>query len=350
MNLNKRQFVIIIDIIVLFFIAFILFSIRKNISNVITPFIMSLVVAYLLNPLVDFMEKKGIRRNLAILIAFVGIIIILVLLFMSFIPRLANDISVLVNDIPNIFIEFDKLIEDIKNNPNYIIDVSRFFDIDKELLKLSESFREVLTNLSSRLLQSTAKLLDIVMIPIITYYYLKDKNKFIRHLYHLIPVKFREETRKISADIDTVLGGFIRGQLIIALFVGLLTGIGCYVIGIPYSWTVGLVAGVTNIIPYFGPFLGGIMPVILGLMNKPILALWVVIWIIVVQQIESTFLSPKIMSHSVGLHPLTVIFSILLFGNIFGVIGMIIGVPLIGSIKVIMNYGKEFIASVKESY
>ena len=120
----------------------------------------------------------------------------------------------------------------------------------------------------------------------------------------LINDRRRESLKVVAGEIDVVLGGFIRGQLVIAVFVGILTGVGCRIIGVPHSLTVGLVAGITNIIPYFGPWIGGVLPVVLAIMDNPIRALWVAIMIVIVQQLEAVFISPQVMSRSVGLHPL----------------------------------------------
>ena len=191
------------------------------------------------------------------------------------------------------------------------------------------------------MVSSTGTLLDIIITPIITFYYLKDKDNILKAITGNLPKNALSKIKELGRDIDKVLGGFIKGQITVAAFVGILTGIGCFFIGVPYALTIGLVAGITNIIPYFGPWLGGILPVVLAFMERPLMALWVVILILVIQQIESAFLSPQIMSHSVGLHPLLVMFSVLFFGSMFGILGMIIGVPLMGVLKILLGYVKE---------
>lgn len=340
MNLDKKRINLIFDLSLLAFVLIILFFIRKNIMSVISPFLYALVIAYLMDPLVSFLERKGIKRVLAILLVFILIAAIITGLFMTFVPKLVKDISVLVSDIPNIFKGIGGFIEDIREGNRTIssIDISSFIDIDKELANLSNVAKNALGLLSSNLIASTGKLLDAIMVPLITFYYLKDKKEFLPIVWGLIPYRFTPVVRPILRDIDGVIGGFIKGQLLVALFVGILTGIACRIIGLPYSITIGLIAGITNVIPYFGPWIGGIMPIILAIITRPVLALWVIVFIVIIQQIESNFLSPQIMSQSVGLHPLLVMFSILLFGNIFGVVGMIIGVPIMGTIKVLIRY------------
>lgn len=344
MNINKKHYKLAFDIGLFAIIILGLFFIRKNIMDVINPFLYALVLAYILNPLVNWIEKKGLKRSVAILLVFLSILLIVSILFISFIPKLVSDISVLISDIPNIFEFIENTVNSIKTGDIFISfqKYYDFFNIDSQLDQISTSIKQALTRFLSILISSTSGLLDIVMTPIITFYYLKDKDKFVKLIMEAVPEKFREKLKEITGEIDKVLGGFIRGQLIVAGFVGFLTGLGCKILGVPYALTIGLVAGLTNIIPYFGPWIGGIMPVILSLMNSPMTTIWVIVLIIIVQQIESTFLSPQIMSHSVGLHPLSVIFSVLLFGNIFGIFGMILGVPITGTIKVLIKYIYQF--------
>ncbi len=337
---KQKTFNLVIDISMAVFVLVVFLLIRPNLMNVINPFIYGIVFSFLLNPAVSFFDKRGLPRILSILIVFILLAAILTGLIMSFVPTLAQDVSVLAQEVPTLINFVEQFITDFRDgNMAFMPDfVFEFIDIDEELANIGQVVRDSLENLYSILISSTGTLLDIIMTPIITFYYLKDKEKIKNFIMKQFSFRHHYEIKAFARDIKKVLGGFIRGQLIVACFVGILTGVGCLVIGIPYALTIGLVAGVTNIIPYFGPWIGGIMPVILGLMNRPILALWVVLWIIIVQQIESSFISPQVMSHSVGLHPLLVIFSVIFFGSMLGIPGMILGVPITASIKVVVRY------------
>lgn len=341
----------IFDLIVLIVLIVVLYNLRISFKNVITPFIYALVLGYLLNPAVDFLEGKKIKRPLAIIIMFLAIFSVISIIFATIIPTLGRDVSVLASELPSIFKFVERAVYEIQMGEITFVPefLTELIDFESELGRIQELLKNSVTQISAVIMASTGTLLDIVMTPIITFYYLNDKKKLIGGIKGLIPLKHLNAIEKILTDIDKVLGGFIKGQIIVAAFVGVLTGIGCAVIGVPYSITIGLVTGITNIIPYFGPWIGGILPVLLALMNNPITALWVVIWVLVVQQIESSFISPQIMAHSVGLHPLTVMFSVLFFGNVFGIIGMIIGVPLTGTIKVLINYLMEYMKFLKST-
>jgi predicted PurR-regulated permease PerM len=340
LKISKNQKYLALDVLFVCLGLALFLILDKYIINVIAPFVYALVLSYLLDPLIKFMEARKIKRIYGIIIVFLSIVILISLLFMSFIPSLAEDVSVLVRDIPGIFSFITNFISDF---PALLPEgLYEFMDLDSQFEKISQWISDSLSQFSSVLVESTKSLINIVMTPLITFYYLKDKEKFISGLLDKLGPEIKKRVSDVAGRIDKVFGGFIKGQLLVAAFVGILTGIGCKIIGVPYSLTIGLVAGVTNIIPYFGPWLGGILPVILALMNAPITALWVLLLIVGIQQVEAAFISPQIMSHSVGLHPLTVMFSVLLFGNAMGIPGMILGVPITGTLKVIYNYILEF--------
>lgn len=335
---------LIFDIGVMVVIVAIFLLISKNIMAVISPFVISLVIAYLLNPIVTLLEKKGVKRYLAILLVFILILLLITGLFMTFIPKLVDDLSVFASQLPQMIDGVDDFLQGVRQGEIKLFpfDITSFIDIDKELQGITDRIKDGIGAVSTALIAGTGKLINVIMVPIITFYFLKDKDDFIQLFYNGLPLRIKRHTDVIFKDIDKVIGGFLRGQLIVATFVGILTGLGCRIIGLPYSLTIGLLAGVTNVIPFFGPWLGGITPVLLALMTDPIKVIWVLVVIVVVQQIESNFLSPQIMSQSVGLHPVAVMFSILLFGNIFGIVGMIIAVPIAGTIKVLIKHGTAY--------
>jgi predicted PurR-regulated permease PerM len=317
--------------------------IYKPLGNIINPFVYALVLAYILNPLVKALEKRKIKRIWAILMVFILLFAIIGIAFATIIPRLTGDLSGFIEDIPNIVKFVERVISELRAGEITFIpeEFRDFLNVEEEMSRAGEYLRNAFRGIFDALVNSTGTLLDIIITPIITFYYLKDKDKIIKAFTQDIPDSVYSKIKELAGDMDKVLGGFIKGQIAVAAFVGILTGVGCWFIGVPYALTVGLVAGITNIIPYFGPWLGGVLPVVLGFMEKPIMALWVVILIIVIQQIETAFLSPQIMSHSVGMHPLLVMFSVLFFGSMFGIAGMIIGVPLMGVLKILFGYLKE---------
>lgn len=323
--------------------------IHNPLRNIINPFIYALVLAYLLNPLVKLLEKRKIKRVWAILIVFVLLLFIISIAFATLIPSLTGDLQIFIDEIPNILKFIERVAGELQSGQISFIPegIQDFLNLDEQMENIGDFLRNAFRGVFNRLVSSTGTLLDIIITPIITFYYLKDKDKIIKAITVEISEKNMSKIKELGGEVDKVLGGFIKGQLTVAAFVGILTGTGCWIIGVPYSLTIGLVAGLTNIIPYFGPWIGGVLPVILAFMERPLMALWVVILIVVIQQVESAFLSPQIMSHSVGLHPLLVMFSVLFFGSMLGILGMIIGVPLMGVLKIAFRYLKEFRSGIE---
>lgn len=331
-----------IVLIVLAIIAFIF--IRRPLFNVINPFIYALVVAYLLDPFVKMLEKRKIKRIWAILIIFLIIVSLFAILFATFIPKLTDEVKDFIDNIPSIFESITKSIKNFQLNGFEFIpkQMRDYLNLDKQLENISKYVQGAFNGLFGFLIQSTGTIFDLAMTPLISFYYLKDKEKIKNLILKTFPLRYREFIKRLGRDVDKVLGGFIKGQLTVAAFVGILMGIGSLVIGIPYALTIGLVAGITNIIPFFGPWLGGILPTILAFIEKPVMALWAIALLIAVQQIESAFITPNVMSESVGIHPLLIIFSVLFFGSLFGIVGMILGVPLMAILLLVFGYIKEY--------
>ena len=333
-----------IDIVLVLVAIVVFIYIRKPLFSVINPFIYALVVAYLLDPLVKMLERKKIKRIWAILLVFLVILTVFIVLFATFIPMLSQEVGEFIDNIPSIFETVKKTIENFQVNGFQFIpsEMRDYFDLDKQLENISKYVEGFFNGLFGFLVASTGTIFDLFMTPLIAFYYLKDKEKIKNLILNVFPLRYREFVKRVGRDVNKVLGGFIKGQLTVAAFVGILMGVGSLIIGIPYALTIGLVAGITNIIPFFGPWLGGILPTILAFIEKPIMAVWAIGLLVVVQQIEAAFITPNIMSESVGIHPLLIIFSVLFFGSLFGIVGMILGVPLMAVFLLVFGYIKEY--------
>ncbi len=334
----------IIDIVLFILVIIAFIYIRKPLFSVINPFIYALVVAYLLDPFVKMLERRKIKRIWAIVLVFLIIFTVFAVLFATFIPMLSQEVGEFIEDIPGIFESVRKSVENFQLNGFEFIpkEMRDYLNFDKQLENISGYVERFFNGLFGFLVASTGTIFDLVMTPLIAFYYLKDKEKIKSLILNSFPLRYKEFVKRFGNDVNKVLGGFIKGQLTVAFFVGLLTGIGSLIIGIPYALTIGLVAGITNIIPFFGPWLGGILPTVLAFIERPSLALWAIGLLVVVQQIEAAFITPNVMSESVGIHPLLIIFSVLFFGSLFGIVGMILGVPMMAVLLLIIGYIKEY--------
>ncbi len=332
---------------VMFFLL--LVNLRGLLLSILSPFIVAIVLAYILNPLIKKLCCRGMPRLWGVLLVYLTISVLIFVFSITLIPRMTAEIKNLIDLLPNygnetfdyfydLYLSYNKNVENLPEEFNAVkdllrININRFQDIVITILK----------SVTEGLLAIFSKVVGLVLIPILAFYFLKDAEDFKRSLIMLIPAKGRREVLSIARDIDKVLGGFIRGQLIVAAFVGLLTTVTLMLLGVNFAVLVGLIAGLANVIPYFGPIIGIIPGVLFAIMDSPIKALWVIIAFTIIQQIESGILSPKIVGESVGLHPIFVILALLVGGKFFGIVGLLVAVPVAGVLKVLGNHIIKYI-------
>ncbi|KNZ43283.1 AI-2E family transporter [Acetobacterium bakii] len=333
---DKKR-LLIINIIVVLVIGILIFMIWPTFKGMISPFFIAVILAYLLNPLVGSFERRGFNRGLSVLIVFVVVLVLVISAFMSFIPSLIASISGMISSIPNFISQLQQYSTEITNYVTHISNsqISNYFNIEEILGNVLKGFGTALQGISNAILQNSGQLMNLIIIPLVTIFILLDKEFFINGIMYLVPLKYRNDMLKMCCDIDLVIGGFIKGQGLTSLIAGIATGIGAFALGIPYASIIGVVAGITTMIPYFGPVVGTIVIAFIVLFTKPMMLIPMLIVIAVVQVVCGNFLAPKLMSGNVGLHPVFIIFSIFFFGAMFGGVGMIMAVPLLGTIKVI---------------
>ncbi len=347
LHIKKRYIFYFIIIIMIIYIIYQLFIKTEGMGQLIYAILISIIITYLLNPIVNFMEKKKIERIWGVIIIYFTIVALIVLLSMSIIPRLIEEFRRLINILPNYF-------NQINNISNQIYDIysNNLNNLPEEFHNIKESFDQNLYKIQSAVITSAenfvnsimsffSKLLTILIVPILTFYFLKDKDHFKKKIYKSIPKQYRADVVSVSRDIDLALGKFIRGQLIVAAFVGIGTTLGLLLLRVDFALIIGLIAGIFNIIPYFGPIIGIIPAIVFAALENPSKVLWVIILFISIQQIEGNFLSPKIVGESVGLHPVIVIIALLIGGGFMGILGMLLAIPVIVIMRVIVNFGVD---------
>ena len=261
------------------------------------------------------------------------------------IPALITESKKLIADIPNYIQEIQGKIllfreSGIKQLPKSI---SRMMDSNIE--QVEATILNSLENLVMLILNFFSRMLNIVMIPVLTFYFLKDKNHFVRLINYSIPRRWKSAILEIAKKSDRVIGNFIRGRLIVALIIGIFISIGLRIIGIQYTVIIGLIAGILDIIPFFGPVIGAVPAIILAFLQDPTKVIWVILLFIIVQQVEGDIIAPKIIGESLGLHPVSVIFSLLVGGTFFGIMGMILAIPGAAILKIIIEYMVNHIAT-----
>ncbi|MBS3937471.1 MAG: AI-2E family transporter [Peptococcaceae bacterium] len=312
-----------------------LFVYREALFSVATPFILSILLAYLLMPLVDFLHLCKLPRVLAIALVYLALALLFFVLVTTALPKILAEIEYFTEKVPQLAISLTGFIVELEdlfqrlNLPPLI-----HYAIEENIAHSKNILLGWMDHGVEWVLTLPSKMLFILVTPIVTFYILKDIQVIRAGMREMLPSKYRLRVLRYVACIDLTLGRWIRGQIIVAFSVGLLTAIGLRLIGLEYAVLLGTIAGLLDVVPYFGPVMGGVLPLLLGLIESPAMAFKVLIVIIVVQQIESNFITPQILGQSLNLHPLTIIFALLLGGEVGGFLGLLLAVPIAAIIKV----------------
>ena len=306
---------------------------------ILTPLIFSVLVAFLLNPIINYLERQGLSKTLSIVIMYIFFLVVLILLCFNLVPTLIRELQELIKALPGyteIFLNYFEQLEsdykrfDLPEGIRQAIDEG-IEEIQKDLILFLERLTQLLISLFSQVLA-------LFLVPIFTFYFLRDSEKFKATLMNILPEDYRETFRETLNDINTTVGTYLRGLVLISGMVGTLVYIGLLILGVEFALFLGLLNALTNFIPYFGPVIGSIPATLIALLQSPALAWKVVLLIILIQQVESQLLAPQILGRKLGFHPLSVILAVLLGGKLFGFIGLVLSVPMLAIIRVIVRH------------
>lgn len=328
MTLRKLSFILFI---LPFIVGVIYFS-----KAIIAPFVVAFFLAYALNPVVRALQKKGARRDLAILSVYLVIFLLGAMLIEIVLPQFIHDLTRMVQKMPTIFNDFQSIEKQMIKKLNSLHIPINFNLLIPEFINRGETIiRNSLDLLGRGLVNFISKSLLYALVPLLAYYISRDYPRLKLHAFQWVLKNFGRHWTQTFLKIDAVFKYYIRGQLLDTLIVGSLFSIGLTFLGFEASILLGFTAGIFNLIPYFGPVLGAIPLIFFALFKSPWMVLYVIILFLVVNQIEIMFLAPRIISSNLHLNPVFVIFLILMGGEIFGLVGMIMAVPL-GAILLII--------------
>lgn len=315
-------------------------SIKKTILTILKilfPLFIGIFVAWLFDPFVTFLQRKGLKRSVGTFITYVLFIGTLLIIVGAIVPILSEQINEFVKMIPSTFdtikVWCDNLFERI-NNVNIVDAVA----IKNELFKKIEEIGIGLTNSLPDMLVSSVKTLfsslgTFIVGLIIGFYLLLTFNNANDLLITLLPKKIQVDARDLVNEVNTSLRKFIEGAIADCSLVFVVTSLAFYIVGLRAPLLFGLFCGITNIIPYAGPYIGGAPAVIVGFSQSPLIGILTLVSVFVVQFLEGNFLQPLIMSKTTKLHPVTIMLGLLIFGHFFGIIGMVISTPVIAAFK-----------------
>lgn len=310
---------------------------------------MAIPLVYIVKPVTDRLSTKKFPVSVAVLTVYFFFLAAMVAAGIFFIPELAQNIRELMETLPELVGRY----ESIFNNFIFSINSSKWSDQVKEvILNEIEDGIEAVQDLLVKVLENGLNIvMDIVRIivdftiaMVITYYIIKDGDKFRDYILFLLPRGWRAGAIDLGKKISRILAGFIQGQLMTALIVGVLETIGLMLVGMKYPLVLGMIGGLANIIPYFGPYIGAIPAIAIALTISPLKVAWVAGVFILIQQIDNNFISPKMIEGKLSLHPVATILAVLVGGEFFGITGMLLAVPVMAILRVLINKAVEIIA------
>lgn len=337
--------------IVLAIYVFIKVSKELNIMNflitllkIVSPLFIGIVIAWLFNPIVTYLQKKGMRRGLGATLSYFALVGLLTIVIWSIVPTLSEQINDFAGMIPQIFDTIKEWIDTIFEGLNNI----ESFDalaIKSDLFKAIEEFGVNLTNslptMVVNIISSLFSGLGTILIGLVIGFYLLISIDGTDNLINLLPKKMQETTRDLLTEIDGSFRSFVQGALLDSTFVFIITSIGFSLIGLKAPLFFGLFCGITNVIPYAGPYIGGAPAVIVGFSQGIPTGILTLVVIVLIQFLEGNFLQPLIMSKTTKLHPVTIMLGLLVFGYFWGIIGMVISTPIIAASKAILMFLDE---------
>ena len=314
---------------------FLLFKVRP----ILGPFFLAFILAYLLNPLVVKLERHKMSRRISILIVFSLILAVMATVIFLILPALYNQLSKLAVVLPHAMQLFTERTDVIREQfkatglPSHIALV-----LDQHLEEQEVIFAQKLNLYLDTVPQVLSNVTLYILSPVIAIYFLSDWKGLGVQFLRIIPQRRRMEWRRLWQDINHVIRLFVRGNVVVAVIVGILIGVGVKLVGMEYALLIGIICGIFDLIPYFGPFIGAVPAVLLALTISPAMAIKVVLVILIAQQLEGNVITPKLVGESVGLHPLWVVFAILAGGELAGIFGMLFAVPVAAVIRVVYNH------------
>ena len=319
-----------------------IFNTIGTILGIISPFFIGLVIAWLLDPIVSFLQKKKINRLLSTTLVFVVFIAIIGLICSLVIPSFGNQINEIISTAPNIIKNlsgwFDGFIDNLSNIYNYdFTNVRNGFTTS-----LNNIFKSITVDLPTTIVDVLKNIvsgsINFIFGLFIAFYMLLDFNNVRKHLLVFIPKKIHNEVITITDRLNNMLKNYVQGTLLIMLLLFICQSIGFTLSGLKAPLVFGLFCAVTNVIPYVGPYIGGIPATIVGFTISPKVGICTLIAVIICQTLESYFLNPVVMSKTMKLHPVTIMLGLLIFGHFFGILGMVLSTPVISCAKIILTY------------
>ena len=328
-------------------------------GGILMPFIVCLVLAYMLDPLVDILERQRLGRNFSALLVSAVVVILFLALFMFLIPLIVSEAIALAKAMPAALVWLQNWLEVYLSQPSAnlewlmsLLNIDNPADVQKRLMS---EVRAALQNMGGVLFQDTSTILralsnqigaignslsTLLLIPFILFYLLRDWDRLVLHVADVLPRSKVASARIVAVRCGQALSGFFRGQILVMIFLGLFYGIGLALMDLPFGFLIGFFTGMLSFIPYVGMVMGFAVAEILALVHFGLWpeSLFVAGIFFAGQIIESSFLTPKLIGESIQLHPVWIIFGLLAGGNLFGFVGLLFAIPVLAILGVLVRF------------
>lgn len=335
-------------------VSFIFYPLQVLFNVVILPGVLAIIGYYLLRPFVRLTEKSGkgkVPRSLVILILYVIVAALLTLLALLVYPFLRDQFMNLVQEFPIYFMKSLENIITFLNNSSFNELFAKFnFDYDKVLTDITNdlvtTMKDTFANIASTVATGitgfvstlTGILLSLVTVPFILFYLLYEGEKLPKFILRIFPPRMRNEVGQVMKEMDKQVSSYILGQILVSFCIGLLMTIGFLIIGLDYAFLLGILAMITSVVPYLGPAIAITPALVIAIVDSPMKLIYLIIVWTIVQLVEGKFITPNIMGKSLSIHPITIIFALLTAASLFGVAGVILGIPAYALLKVLVSH------------
>lgn len=322
-------------------INFIFEPIGTFFSTLFAPVLIAGFLYYILNPIVKLLMRTKIKRTWAVVLVLLMLLTAIIWILLSVIPNLVQQISSLASNMPDFIKQVERWLREMAELPIFKeVNISKYLDqLDISYGRIIQQFLSgISSSLGSIVGTIASATIVIVTAPFILFYMLKDGEKLVPNIERFFPEKRRSQIVELLGQLNQTLANYISGQAIECLFVGTFTFLGYFLLGVDYAFLFGVIAGLTNLIPYLGPYLGLAPAFLVTVFNEPFKALLCCIVVLVVQQLDGNIIYPNVIGKSLKIHPLTIIIVLLVAGNIAGLLGIFLGVPFYAICKTIVSY------------
>lgn len=317
-----------------------------EVSPIYLPIIIAIVLAFILKPLVNIIGRikvwptgRYLPHGVAILLSFLIAAVVMSGVISFILLPFLNEFNKFLANLPELIARL-RSIADLVVEQAYVVKLPA--NIQSLIEQTLTSVAAFALNLVRKILSSTVTLatqvFEMIVVPVLTYYFLKDANIIKNAATLPFPVALRPKVRRVVNEMADVVSAYIRGQVVVSVIIGLLVFSGMYLLGVEYPLILGLLSTLTETIPIVGPIIGAIPAILLAYTVEPVLAVKVLLFFIVIHQLENHIIVPQVMGSTIDLHPVVVIISLLIGGQLLGIIGMMLAVPVAALLRVLLKY------------